>query len=94
MVGLFTFDGPLYKDKNGIYCNTTITNEMLERYFCVVDKLYLLIRTFSIEQSYEDAHMTKLDLGNRIEVIEVPNLNSPIQYFSRHRYYKEFKEIL
>ena len=60
MVGLFTFDGPLYKDKNGIYCNTTITNEMLERYFCVVDKLYLLIRTFSIEQSYEDAHMTKL----------------------------------
>ena len=94
MVGLFTFDGPLYKDKNGIYCNTTITNEMLERYFCVVDKLYLLIRTFSIEQSYEDAHMTKLDLGNCIEVIEVPNLNSPIQYFSRHRYYKEFKEIV
>lgn len=94
MVGLFTFDGPLYKDKNGIYCNTTITNEMLERYFCVVDKLYLLIRTFSIEQSYEDAHMTKLALGNRIEVIEVPNLNSPIQYFSRHRYYEEFKEIV
>ena len=94
MVGLFTFDGPLYKDKNGIYCNTTITNEMLERYFCVVDKLYLLIRTFSIEQSYEDAHMTKLDLGNCIEVIEVPNLNSQIQYFSRHRYYKEFKEIV
>lgn len=94
MNGLFTFDGPLYKDKNGIYCNTTITNEMLERYFCVVDKLYLLIRTFSIEQSYEDVHMTKLDLDNRIEVIEVPNLNTPIQYLNKQKHNKKFRKII
>ena len=78
MIGLFAFDGPLYKDKNSVYCNTTITNEMLERYFCVVDKLYLLIRTFTINQSHDEVHLTKLELGDRIKVIEVPNLNSPM----------------
>ena len=94
MVGLFAFDGPLYRDKNGIYCNTTITNEMLERYFCVVEKLYLLVRTFTIEQSYEEAHMSKLYLGNQIEVLEVPNLNSPIMYLTKYKQSIRFKEII
>ena len=40
MTGLFTFDAPLYCDCNGVYCNTTVTNEMLNRFFIVVDKLY------------------------------------------------------
>lgn len=94
MIGLFAFDGPLYKDKNGVYCNTTITNEMLERYFCVVDKLYLLIRTFTINQSHDEVHLTKLEMGDRIKVIEVPNLNSPIQYITKHREKVKFREII
>lgn len=94
MIGLFTFDGPLYRDKNGIYCNTTITNEMLERYFCVVNKLYLLVRTFSLEQSYEEAHMSKLYLEDKIEVIEIPNLNSPIKYLTKYQHYERFQEII
>ena len=76
MTGLFTFDAPMYCDKNGVYCNTTITNEMLERYFAVVDKLYLLIRTDHIDQTYQERHLRKLELGDRIEVVELPNPNT------------------
>ena len=94
MVGLFAFDGPMFRDKNGVYCNTTITNEMLERYFSVVDKLYLLIRTFTLDQTYEEAHLTKLELGNRIEVIEVPNLNSPRNYLLKFQHTKRFREVV
>lgn len=77
MIGIFTFDAPMYCDKNGVYCNTTVTNEMLERFFVVVDKIYLLMRTDHIEQTYEEMHLIKLELGDKIEVIEMPNPNTP-----------------
>lgn len=94
ITGLFAFDGPMYKDCNGIYCNTTITNEMLERYFCVVDKLYLLIRTFTLKVPYQETKLSKLNLGERIEVIEIPNLNSPIQFLSKHKYAARFATLV
>ncbi len=75
VVGLFCFDGPLYKDKNGIYCNVTLTNEMFLRFFCVVDELVLAIRTYILDKTYEEANMKPLKLDN-ISVIEVPNFNS------------------
>lgn len=77
MIGIFTFDAPMYCDKNGVYCNTTVTNEMLERFFVVVDKIYLLMRTDHIEQTYKERHLLKLELGDKIEVIEMPNPNTP-----------------
>lgn len=75
MIGLFSFDGPMYKDKNGIYCNTTLTNELFQRYFTVVDKLIVVIRTFEINITYKEANFKKIDLPN-VEFIEIPNLNS------------------
>ena len=60
MIGLFCFDGPLYKDKNGIYCNVTLTNEMFARYFIVVDELYIVVRTFSKNKTYKDMNMKPL----------------------------------
>ena len=77
MIGIFTFDAPMYCDKNGVYCNTTVTNEMLERFFLVVDKIYLLMRTDHINQTYEERHLIKLELGDKIEVVEMPNPNTP-----------------
>lgn len=74
-IGLFSFDGPMYKDKNGIYCNTTLTNDMFKRYYNVVDKLVVIIRTFSINQTYIEAKLNKIDLNN-IEFIEIENLNN------------------
>lgn len=75
MVGLFCFDGPLYKDKNGVYCNVTLTNEMFNRYFNVVDKLIIMIRTYSIDKTYIEMNMKPLTNGN-IKVIEVENFNT------------------
>lgn len=74
-IGLFCFDGPLYRDKNGIYCNITLTNEMFSRFFCVVDELVLVIRTYSIDETYIEANLKPLAMDN-IRVVEAPNLNS------------------
>ncbi len=73
--GLFCFDGPLYKDKNGIYCNVTLTNEMFSRYFSVVDYLTIIVRTYKSDKSYQELNMKPLTLKN-IKVIEVKNLNT------------------
>lgn len=75
MIGLFCFDGPLYKDKNGIYCNVTLTDEMFSRYFAVVDKLLILVRTYETDETYEEMNMKPLTNPN-IKVIEVQNFNS------------------
>lgn len=83
MIGLFSFDGPMYCDVNGVYCNTTITSEMFSRYFRVVDKLVVVIRTLHLDITYEEASLKKVELEG-LEFIEVPNLNS-IQGFLNYR---------
>ncbi|GAA0083720.1 hypothetical protein UT300007_01590 [Clostridium sp. CTA-7] len=75
MIGLFSFDGPMYRDCNGVYCNTTITSEMFSRYFHVVDELIVVIRTFHIDKTYEEANLKKVELKG-LQFIEIPNLNS------------------
>lgn len=75
MIGLFCFDGPLYKDKNGVYCNITLTNEMFSRYFSVVEKLIIMVRTYSVDQTYLEMNMKPLTIKN-IEVVEVKNFNT------------------
>jgi glycosyltransferase involved in cell wall biosynthesis len=85
-IGLFSFDGPMYKDCNGIYCNTTITDQMLERYFEVVDKLIVVIRTYNLSESYIEAGLHKVEMKN-CEVLELPTFNSIRGYFiDRARY--------
>jgi glycosyltransferase involved in cell wall biosynthesis len=79
-IGLFSFDGPMYKDCNGIYCNTTITDQMLERYFEVVDKLIVVIRTHNLNESYTEAGLHKVEMKN-CEVLELPNFSSIKGYF-------------
>ena len=80
MVGLFCFDGPLFRDKDGIYCNVTLTNEMFERYFAVVDFLYIVVRTYVSDKTYKEMNMKPLSLNN-ISVIEVSNLNTIKGFF-------------
>lgn len=92
MIGLFSFDGPMFRDCNGVYCNTTITSEMFSRYFQVVDKLIVVIRTLHLDKTYEEANLKKVELDG-LEFIEVPNLNS-ISGFLRDKpkYKKLIKE--
>lgn len=75
ITGLFTFDGPLYKDKNGVYCNVTLTDEMFSRYFYVVDRLIIMVRTYHSDKTYQELNMKPLTIKH-IKVIEVGNFNS------------------
>lgn len=75
MTGLFCFDGPLFKDKDGEYCSTTLTNEMFNRFFSVVDKLVLVIRCTNTNKTSNELNMKRLDTS-RIEIITVDNLVS------------------
>lgn len=91
MVGLFCFDGPLYKDKNGVYCNVTLTNEMFSRYFCVVDKLIIMIRTYSMDKTYLEMNMKPLTIKN-IKIVEVENLNTAKGFLVEKRKFE--KEVI
>lgn len=87
MKGLFCFDGPMYCDINGVYCNTTITGEMLQRYFIVADELVVAIRTFHITTTYEEANLHKVELVG-LRFFEIPNLNSLKGYvYDKPKYY-------
>lgn len=88
MIGLFSFDGPMYKDINGVYCNTTITSEMFSRYFRVVDKLIVVIRTFHLNVTYEEAALSKVELEG-LEFVEIPNLNSVKGFLGDRLKYKK-----
>lgn len=94
MTGLFCFDGPLFKDKNGTYCNVTLTNEMFSRYFSVVDKLYIVVRTFSSNKTYKEMNMKPLYLKN-MKVVEVENFNTIRGFITeRNRFKKQIGKIL
>ena len=94
MTGLFTYDGPMYRDRNGIYCNTYVTNQILNRFYSVVDKVVVLIRTFEIKGKYQELHLNKLETSDRLEVVELPNINSPVNYLTRWKYRKIIETVV
>lgn len=75
MKGLFCFDGPMYRDKNGVYCNTTLTNTVFNRYLQVVEHLTIAIRTFYLDVDYREAKLHKIEM-DKLTIVELPNLNS------------------
>lgn len=87
IIGLFCFDGPLYKDVDGNYCSITINNEMIKRYLDVVDELYLLIRTFKSNKTYKELNMPKLDI-QKVKVVELPNYYSVKNFLFRKKQYE------
>lgn len=76
VTGIFCHYLPIYKDINGVYCSTTLTDAMLGRYFSVVDKLLVATRVYPIDTTYSEMHQEKIDLTN-IEIVEFPNLSDP-----------------
>ena len=81
MRGLFCTDLHIYRDINGNYCSTTLTNDLFSRYYTVVDQLTVATRIEQINISYFEAHCEKIDLKG-LNIIEVPNLMSPKNFFS------------
>lgn len=73
--GIFCHDLPIYKDKNGIYCSTTMTDDLFARYLKVVDELVVATRVYSIDKTYQEAHQERITLQG-IKFIDLPNLNT------------------
>lgn len=80
--GIFCHDLPIYKDKDGVYCSTTLTDDLFQRYFRVVDELYVATRVYKIETTYLEAHQEKITLPG-VKIIEFPNLNKPQYVLTR-----------
>ena len=74
--GLFCHYLPIYKDVDGNYCSTTLTDTFFERYFCVVDELYIATRVYQINESYDSAHQELISHKN-VKILEFPNLSTP-----------------
>lgn len=80
--GIFCHDLPIYRDKNGEYGCTTLTDAVFKRYFTVVDELVVATRLYHLECTLEEAHQEKITLPN-IKFLDIPNLNKPQYVFTR-----------
>ena len=94
MKAIFCHDLPLYKDKNGVYCSTTLTNSMFSRYLKVATKLIVATRVYSIEQTYDKAHQEALTLEN-LEVYKTPNMmTAKGMLVERRKFKQELRKII
>lgn len=75
ITGLFCHYLPIYKDVDGIYCSTTLTNSFFQRYFSVVDKLIVADRVYPLESTYIEAHQEPITLDG-VKIEEFPNLSN------------------
>ena len=73
--GIFCHDLPIYKDVNGVYCSTTMTDDLFSRYMIVCDELVVATRVYPIDKTYEDAHQERITLPN-LRFLDLPNLNN------------------
>lgn len=72
MNAIFCFDWALYKDSEGNYYDITLTEEILNRYLAISDKLTLICRVQYVEDDEIICKLSKIN-NPRIEVFEVPN---------------------
>lgn len=72
--GIFCHDLPIYKDVNGVYCSTTMTDDLFSRYLRVCDELVVATRVYRIDKTYEEAHQERITLSN-LRFLDLPNLN-------------------
>lgn len=73
--GIFCHDLPIYKDVNGVYCSTTMTDDLFSRYLAVCDELVVATRVYPIDKTYQEAHQEKITLPN-LHFLDLPNLNT------------------
>lgn len=75
MKAIFCYDGPFYKDENGIYYGRSLNDQMFERYFMVADSLEIVIRARDISEKEATESMSKIT-NSKISITECPNLSS------------------
>ncbi|MFG6496243.1 glycosyltransferase [Fictibacillus sp. UD] len=72
---LFSYTGPLIKDRDGNYYSRTITDELLSRYGVIADEITMLTRVRVVSNKEELRKYSKINNKN-FSVIECPNLAS------------------
>ena len=90
--GLFCHYLPIYKDINGEYCSTTLTDSFFARYFCVVDELTVATRVYPINITYKEAHQERISLKG-VKILECPNLSTPKGFLDLPKVKKKIIEI-
>lgn len=82
ITGIFCHYLPIYKDTNGNYCSTTLTDNLFQRYLQYVDWLFVATRVYSLNTTYQEAHQEKISL-KKVRIVEFPNLSNPKIFFTR-----------
>ncbi|RDI41656.1 glycosyltransferase [Falsibacillus pallidus] len=72
---LFSYTGPLIKDKEGNYYSRTITDKMLSRYFKIANEVNIFTRVKEVFDEKELKKFTKINSEN-FYVTECPNISS------------------
>lgn len=93
MTGMFSYDGPIFRDKNGVLCDTKFTDEVFLRYTQYVDKLYVVIRVKQLEQTFEEAHLSPITLP-QVQVVEMPNVVSPKGFLLRNKQKSKLQKLV
>lgn len=85
--GIFCHDLPIYKDKNGVYCSTTLTNDLFKRYLHIVDELVVSTRVYNMDKTYQELHQEPINLP-QLSFLDLPNVNKPLAIFKDIPYAK------
>lgn len=93
MIGIFSYDGPIFRDKNGVLCDTKFTDEVFSRYTQYVDLLYVVIRVKQIDVTFEEAHLTPITLP-QVHVVSMPNVVSPKGFLMRNKQKSKLKKLV
>lgn len=93
MIGIFSYDGPIFQDKNGVLCDTKFTDEVFSRYTQYVDLLYVVIRVKQIELTFEEAHLSPITLS-QVRVIPMPNVVSPKGFLMRNKLKGKLRKLV
>lgn len=72
---LFSYTGPLIKDKEGNFYSRTITDKMLSRYFKIANEVNIFTRVKEVFDEKELKKLTKINSEN-FYVTECPNMTS------------------
>ena len=93
MIGVFSYDGPIFRDKNGVLCDTKFTDEVFSRYTKYVDKLYVVIRVKQLEMTCSEAHLSPITLP-QVQVVEMPNVVSPRGFMTKHKQMDKLRTLV
>lgn len=94
MRAIFCHDLPIYKDINGVYCSTTLTDSMFQRFFVVADELIVSTRVYQLNKTYAEAHQEPITL-DKVKILAVPNMMSARgMIFQRGPFKKVMSETL